>query len=227
MNLFSERVNFRRSLSVNQKPLENPTIENLIFMEKEGGSTFSILSQFFVAPFIYLDKNGMHSIFFSDKLSYDTISKDIAYHFNTIQLINWGEYVEITLRSLKDESKKTFERMLNKGEISSFIIDFFKTEPAIITQPDNINTIAEKYKEFEVNLDLIDPIKDDEIGIIWEFISSTYINARGEYTFLPQNWIFNDNFKDLISIKAFASFCSSMYVTVDCRTNLILAVSMW
>lgn len=224
MSLFTERVNPQGSLSVNQNPLRNPEIESLTLKAKEGVSPFSILSQFFVAPFIYFDKNGMHSIFFSDKLSYNVILKEIACHFNKIQLINWGEYAEITFRSLKDESKKIFEILLKEGEISSYITDFFKTEPAIITQPNNINMVT---KQYEVNLDLINPIESNEIGEIWEFITRTYIKVRGEYTFLPQNWVFNDRFKDLTSIKAFANFCSFMYITVDCRTNLILAVSMW
>ncbi|WP_178024041.1 hypothetical protein [uncultured Paenibacillus sp.] len=225
MKLFKERErDFTLETDNNQLDvaINRPKIERIMFDQITTTELLSPLSLFFMAPFIFFDSNGVHNIVFNDTSSYAKIIKEIACHFEKVLLIDWGNKKEITIQNLKLSSKKLFETQWVNKEISSVISDLYKnshpTSRPVFEQVDP--------REYDVNLELINPINIKEVNEIWNFIAETYISNTNEFTFLPLNWTFDESFKNSISIRAFSGLCTSMYITVDHKTNIIRAVSM-
>lgn len=182
-------------------------------------NNLSSLAQYFLAPFILIEPNGILDIPATDEFVHDKIVREIAPHFCEKQKISIGNRVTIRLKSVRENSKAEFLNLLNRNEINAIVKDLFACE--------NSNWGGSfTSKEYEVNLEAIEKKARQEIVSMWNFFERAFIQngMEGQLVLIPSGWEFNESFKDRISIRAFAGVCNSMTVTVNCENEMISSV---
>ena len=60
---------------------------------------------------------------------------------------------------------------------------------------------------------------------MWNFFQRSYISENGEMTFIPKDWVMNNELKENIAVRCLASVCSSLEITVNESSKEILTVN--
>ncbi|MCP3773539.1 hypothetical protein NLX71_09470 [Paenibacillus sp. MZ04-78.2] len=220
MNLFDEifqkdkeeicSINF---ISEQHRPIfEEVTNINL------ADQQLSSIAQFFIAPFIYINPNGVLHIPIGKEFIYEKLIEEVAPHFERIRKVTSGEQVQVMLENVKETSKENFLSVFNTGNINAIALDLYANGSA------SLETGSHTIKEYKVNLEAVTRTLGHDIVSIWNFFKHSFVQINGQLVLMPNNWNFDESFKDRITVQAFSSVCSSMTILVNTDNNLITSI---
>lgn len=194
---------------------ERPRIENIAPIDTSK-QTLTSLVQFFLAPFLMSDPNVILHLPTCEPATYKKILDEIAPHFAQVRKVSWNDQIQVMLQSLKESSKAEFLRLLSNNEVNPIVHDLYKGK--YTPHPSDFKT-----KFYQVNIENIPQSLDHEITQMWDFFLS-FIKCNGDFVLLPNDWVFNEAFKDKEAVKAFAGVCNSMRVIVNEGNNKITSI---
>ncbi|SFF13902.1 hypothetical protein SAMN04487969_11529 [Paenibacillus algorifonticola] len=204
------------------KPLLRPKMERI--SNKIRATDVSLLGLFIISPSVMKDRKTVVSIPLQYDSEYEEIlNYEIIPHFENTLLAKYPDFQEYVLMNLRESSGILFRKMAGNHEIITSVGTLYETDSK---QTAIENHHAFNVKEYLVKLDFIHPIFSDEFNKIWTFLSKTYLLYQEAYVLLPDNWAFNELFKERLLIKQLASVCKEMRVTVNTDNNQIASISV-
>lgn len=178
---------------------------------------FSPLAQYFLAPFILIESNGILDIPFRSKFTYDKVLKEVATHFNKVIKITEDNQVTLSMQDVRESSKAYFLDLYNNNSLNAIVTDLFKNSSTGWGE-------IFPAKEYKVNLEGVEKLVDHDIVTLWSFFKETFIINNGYFVLMPSGWAFDESFKDRIAVRTFAGMCNSMTITVNTESNTISSV---
>ncbi|MEK5038859.1 hypothetical protein [Sporosarcina sp. FSL K6-3457] len=198
--------------------IERPKVvfEELI-VEQSLNLELTSLAQYFLAPFLLVDSNGVLDLSAKDKSIYDRIVREIAPHFNKPIKITSENQVMLRLQNIKERSKIHFLSLLKNQRLNAIVNDIYGK--------DSLGWGGEfPIKEYKVNLELVTKSFEHDILTMWSFFNDAFILNNGNFVLVPSQWVFDESFKDRIAVRAFASVCNSMTITVNTESNMVSSI---
>lgn len=196
---------------------EPPIIVKEEIKEVPHAERLSTLSQYFLAPFIFVSTNGILEIPIFHKEIEERILQELAPHFNKVTKIKIDNETQIKLQDIKDHSKLLFKKKVDNGKLNAIVSNIYSQ--GSIGGEGNFTI-----KMYKVNLHLVQKLNDYDILSIWDFFKHSIVRAYGGFVILPMGWSFDDTFKERIAIQCFANVCNSMTVVVNENNNMISSV---
>ncbi|QSF43009.1 hypothetical protein [Paenibacillus tianjinensis] len=191
-------------------------------IKTESNGNLTLLGKFFVSPFILYGENSEISIPIIDADIEKIVVEEIAGHFLKVRKITKGNLIEITLKDVKPSSREKFVN--SAKDMPPMIIDIFGSN--FSNKEKKVNLTNYRTKQIELDLGKINKISDDQTSEIWDFISSTFLKVEPYFLFKPSNWECNEELKNHIAIKNFASVCKKIWFNVNLETNEITSVGL-
>ncbi|WOV83068.1 hypothetical protein PGH26_08970 [Sporosarcina jeotgali] len=201
----------------NSKP-PKIVIEKLI-VKKPCEQHLSPLAQYFLAPFVLIESNGVLDIPIMDRIIHDQVMEEIAPHFNGISKITADGQVMLSMQNVIESSTTQFINLLNNELLNPIVADVYGTSTAEWGGDFTI-------KEYKVNLDAVQKLVEYDVHSLWTFFKASFISASGYFVVMPSEWEFDESFRERTAVQAFASVCNSMTITVNTETNTISSVLM-
>ncbi len=200
------------------KRVEPPKIvyEKLI-VEEPYELQLSPLAQYFLAPFILIDSNGILDIPVMHNFIHDKVIREIAPHFNEISKVTSDNQVKLRLQNIRESSKTHFLNVFNNHRLNAIVNDIYGKGN---TGWGGNFTI----REYKVNLEAIIKSVEHDILPLWDFFKDSFVLNTGYFVLIPSEWVFDESFKDRIAVRAFASVCNSMTITVNTENNTISSI---
>lgn len=177
----------------------------------------SPLAQYFLAPFILIESNGMLDIPVRTKFIYNKVVNEIAVHFNKVSKVTDDNQVTLSMQDVRGSSKTYFLDLYNSNSLNAIVTDLYRKSSS---GWGGIFPI----KEYKVNLRGVKKLVDHDILTLWSFFKETSVLGTGHFVLMPSEWAFDESFKDRIAVRAFAGVCNSMTITVNTESNTILAI---
>ncbi|UJF35542.1 hypothetical protein [Paenibacillus hexagrammi] len=188
-----EDSNSKKTIHINQA---RPQFENVV-VNKSANQQLSSLAQFFIAPNILVDSNAIWHIPVSEEVIYNQVTKEIAPHFEKTSKVTNGNQVQIMLQNISESSRIMFMDLFSSNKINPIVLDLYSQAT---TSKQIMNNRVKSYK---VNLQEVPRLIEHDIVHMWNFFESTFIK-NGEYLIMmPNNWKFDDAFRERISVQAF------------------------
>ncbi|OPA75173.1 hypothetical protein BVG16_21445 [Paenibacillus selenitireducens] len=214
--IFHKQVDEEPAINSNKQEMIRPKIDRINAGDFDNNKELSPLCQFFIAQFISTDMNGVLYLPIVEEKYYRQIIEEIAPCFDMIRKVTKGNEVQIMLQTIKDNAKNKFLNLKVNNNLNPIVYDLYNKET-------NEKSYS-KIKRFNVTLDQISITNEYDIEGIWDFIYNTFMELNDCVILMPNEWSFDSSFKDHIAVRAFASVCKSMQVTVDCDNNKIVAI---
>jgi len=177
----------------------------------------SSITQFILAPFLFVGTDGEFSIPFQDTKTEEMILSEIAPHFHIVRKINSGNEHYLTVKGIKESSLNKFSQLVEEGKMNPIVEDLYS--PRNRSWGGNFPS-----KEYRVNLDLINKSTKHEILNLWDFLKDTFLQANDGMAIVPSDWSFDESFKEKVAVQSFAGVCEEMIVTINCETNKIASI---
>lgn len=176
------------------------------------------LGLFFTAPYVLNYSNILISLPIKKKTDYRIVVSEIAPHFEDVLKISYPSITYINIEKIRQESRETFIKSLYNNELTDFLIDIYGSDcqEKIITNFPQYDS-----QVYNVNLSLISKTYNREVELAWKFIKSTYLSTQNFFNISPKEWIFNDDFREHVSVQSLAAVCESMWITVNTNLNKI------
>jgi hypothetical protein len=218
MDLFEEIIPIDSNENLKIRSNNHPRVEyEKLYIEEPCERNISSLTQYFLAPFILVDSNGILDIPVFDNDIQNIVLKEIAPHFSRVTKVTINNNVNIRVQKIKESSKIRFLNQVNNRSINAIVNDIYLQES---TRWEGNFTI----REYKVNLEAVKKLSDNDILPLWDFFYRTFVRAQENMVILPNGWAFNESFKDRIAVQSFASVCHSMTVIVNQENNLITSI---
>lgn len=168
---------------------------------------FSTLSEFFLLPHVISEANTTSVPLYNLKVREDAMSH-LSPHFEEVIDIKQddGEGY-LSMRFIKESSKSEMLFRLKNNKITPFVSDLYGTEKIEQESPFN--------KVYSVDIAHISAKSDDEFNFVWEFLRDTYIKNQGFISLSPNNWVFEESFKEKLFVRLIASVCDEMTILVS------------
>jgi hypothetical protein len=218
LELFEEIITKDSDQSPIEENHDHPKVvyEKLI-VEESVERQISSLTQYFLAPFILVDSNGILDIPVFDNDIQDIVLKDIAPHFNRVTKVKTKNQVILRVQNVRESSQIQFLNQIKNGRINEIVNEIYSKGT---TGWGGHFTI----KEYKVNLEAVKKSIDNDILPMWNFFERSFVQAYRNLVILPNGWAFDESFKDRITVQSFAGVCNSMTVIVNQENNMITSI---
>ncbi|GGF82871.1 hypothetical protein GCM10010912_29960 [Paenibacillus albidus] len=179
------------------------------------------IPRFFIAPVIY-GITDMLYLPIDVEETYRLVIQEIAPHFEEIKEISNETFRNLSLKKLKPKSKEIFAETKTETNIDLVIKELYgqKTEKIEEIQKTEKNNI----KFYEVNLQKINTVNDNDFELLWNFIKSAYVNRQGEFYITPVNWIFNEEIRNYLFVRMLSNVCNSLRISVNDDSGTITSL---
>lgn len=223
MDLFEEiiREDFGQNpiIKMNEKNEHPKVVYEKLTVEEPFDQPISSLAQYFLAPFLLVDSNGIFDIPAVDKIIQDIVIKEIAPHFNKTVKVSYENQIIIRVQNVKESSKTHFLNLIKNHRVNAIVNDLYSKDP---TNWEGNFTI----KEYKVNLHAVKKSVENDILPMWNFFERSFVRAYGDLVILPNGWVFDESFKARIAVQAFAGVCNSMTITVNQENKMISSIQI-
>lgn len=203
---------------INSQPIlrERPVIQKLK-IEPSIETEISPLTQYFLLPFIISNADGILHIPVYDELTDKQVISDVAPHFKNCKVVNYQKNSQYMLSELNIRSKNQMIDLITKDAINSIAYELHQSNKEF--------RAGVETEQYSINLNLISKIQDQNMNDMWEFFQRSHIRENGEMTFIPKNWVMNNDLKENLAIRSLANVCSSIRITIVVNSKEILSVN--
>ncbi len=188
-----------------------------VIIEASSDLELTPLAQYFLAPFILIESNGVLDVPVKTKLIYDKVLEEVATHFKKVIKITEDKQVTLSMQDIRESSKAYFLDLYNNNSLNAIVTDVYRKSSS------GWGGIFPT-KDYKVNLGGVEKLVDHDIETLWSFFKETFVLDTGYFVLMPSEWVFDESFKERIAVRAFAGVCNSMRITVNTDSNTISSI---
>lgn len=102
--------------------------------------------------------------------------------------------------------------MEQSGELSPLIMDFYRSSERNLLGPHKMRRTC---RYFNVLFDKLEPMNLTGTDSLMKWIEDGYKQPNERLALSPTGWVLEDELQKSVSLRFFASFCSSLLLVVD------------